>query len=102
MPKTRQHNVWSICETSALLYKDIAALVRVFEMTKDGLSANWHKKLIEIMSDWLDLENRKSRTSSVTKETIFYGVYDSAQMDAVNSLLKLLSAVRSFSKRLSE
>ena len=94
MPKTRQHNVWSICETSSLLYKDIAALVRVAEMTKDSTSVTWHKKVVEIMSDWLDLENRKSRTSSVTKETIFYGVYDAAQMDAVNSMLKLLNTVR--------
>ena len=94
MPKTRQHNVWSICETSTLLYKDIAALIRVSEMIEDGKSINSHKKLIEIMSDWLDLENRKSRTSAVTKETIFYGVYDAAQMNAVNSMLKLLNTVQ--------
>lgn len=99
MPKTRQHSVWNICETSTLLYKDIAVLIRVSEMIEDTKSINSHKKLIEIMSDWLDLENRKSRTSSVTKETIFYGVYDAAQMDAVNSMLKLLNTVRISAKR---
>ena len=49
---------------------------------------------MELMIDWLDFDNRKSRTQTVTKEALVLGVYDSKLRDAVDDVMRLRTQVR--------
>lgn len=86
--------MWDICQPSSLAYKDIKALNHIAQLLNTSPATPLFKKIMELMIDWLDFDNRKSRTQTVTKEALVLGVYDSKLMEAVDDVLRLRTQVR--------
>lgn len=81
-----------ITQLENLYYQDIVVLNRIIQFLPIS-NASVKPKLFDIMVEWLDFYNRRLSNGTVTKEGVFFGVYDEKQLSYVNDILRLQKEV---------
>ena len=82
-----------ITSSENLYYHDIVILNRAIQFLPN-LNNTVKTKLFDIMVEWLDFYNRRQSNHALTKEGMFFGVYDDKQLGYVQDILRLRTEVR--------
>lgn len=81
-----------ITSSEHLYYHDIVILNRAIQFLPN-LNNTVKTKLFDIMVEWLDFYNRRQSNHALTKEGMFFGVYDDKQLGYVEDILRLRKEV---------